>query len=260
MTRLNFLAGLFYSGGTAVLIASFWLALALPFALVPRGRRERLVMWTNRAASWMILRFSLFCRLDVRGWENLPEKPYLVVANHRGFCDVLTLIWAASAEGVSKKAVFYFPAMGLLGYLGGAVFFDREDAEDRRRAKDETLFLLERGNAMHIYPEGTRAREGLLRETLHWGLVHAAWAKGFRVVPAALWGTDRVLPVSNAGIRYGQRVSVRFGTPVEARDHETAESFTGAIWSQVTQMVSEFYSGDPASASSTGAAPPTSNM
>ena len=219
-------------------------------------------MWTNRAASWMILRLSLFCRLDVRGWENLPEKPYLVVANHRGFCDVLLLIWAASAQGVSKKEVFYFPMMGLLGYLGGAVFFDRNRAEDRRRAKEETLLMLQRGNAMHIYPEGTRARDELLREKLYWGLVHAAWERGFRVLPTALWGTDRVLPVSNAGIRYGQSVRVRFGTAVEATDHATAESFTQAIWSQVTQMVTEFYSGDPSSAStsSTGTTPPTSNM
>ena len=267
MSRLNLLLGIFASGGLAVAIATFWLALAAPFVLVPRGRRERLVMWTNRAASWMILRFALLATLDVKGREHLPEKPYMVVCNHRGFCDVLTLIWAANAEGVSKREVLYFPAMGLLGYLGGAVFFDRKSPEDRRRAKEDTLFQLRSGNAMHLYPEGTRARTGLVRQKQHWGLVHAVYAAGIQVVPAAVWGTDDVIPVSNAGVRYGQRVSARFAPAVQPADHPTQEAFCEAIWAETSRMVEELYSADPGSAgasagaSSAGAVlPPTSNM
>ena len=251
MTRLNFVLGLFASGFVAVSIAAFWLALAAPFVLVPRGKRERLVMWTNRAASVMILRYALLAKLDVKGRENLPPAPYLVVSNHRGFCDVLTLIWAANAEGVSKRLVLYFPMMGVLGYLGGAVFFDRTKPEERSRAKRDTLFQLASGNNMHLYPEGTRAREGLLREKLHWGLVHAAYEQGVTVVPAGLWGTDHVIPITNEGVRYGQTIRARFGTPVLAKDHQTPDAFTEAIWGQVRELVSELaYS----------AAPPTSNM
>lgn len=239
MTRLNFLLGLFVSGGVAVCIAAFWLALAAPFVLIPRGRRERWVMWTNRGASWMILRFALLAKVVVSGREKLPDRPYLVVSNHRGFCDVITLIWSANAEGVSKKLVLFFPMMGLLGYLGGAVFFDRRDPKQRAKAKADTLFQLASGNNMHLYPEGTRARVGLLGEKLHWGLVNAAWEQGVTVVPAGLWGTDDVIPVSNEGVRYGQTVRASFGTPVRAEDHKTAEQFTTAIWAQVRGLVEQ---------------------
>ncbi|MBK9368919.1 MAG: 1-acyl-sn-glycerol-3-phosphate acyltransferase, partial [Deltaproteobacteria bacterium] len=93
------------------------------------------------------------------GRDHIPfGQPYMVVANHRSWVDVITLIWAARAEGLSKREVFFTPVMGVLGYLGGAVFFNRDHAEGRRRAKEECLFLLKQGVPLHIYPEGTRTR------------------------------------------------------------------------------------------------------
>ena len=128
---------------------------------------------------------------------------------------------------------------------------------------------------MHVYPEGTRSRGELLSAKLHWGLVHAVYEAGIQVLPAAVWGTDEVIPVSNAGVRYGQPVTVRFAPPLQPEDHPTAEAFCEAIWEQTSSMVGELYSsegtgtspgsstgasGGASSGASAGAAPPTSNM
>ncbi|MCP4808989.1 MAG: hypothetical protein GY913_27370 [Proteobacteria bacterium] len=224
------------------MIATFYLLLALPFILVPRGTREKLIWWTNTGASYGILRYALMIsEIQVRGRENLPEygRPYLVVANHRSFVDVLTLIWATRAEGISKRLVLYFPAMGVLGYLGGAVFFDRHDPASRAKALDDALFLMERGVPLHVYPEGTRTRDGRIRDRVHLGMLRAAHGRGIPVVPAALWGTDHVIPPSNKGIRWFQRVRLQIGEPLDPRDHPDATVFAEAGWDAVKQLVDD---------------------
>lgn len=241
MGPLNVLLGL-CSGMLAVMYASFFLVFAAPTLLIPRGTRERYNAWTNAGASYAILRYAFLADFDVQGRERLPERgqPYLVVANHRAFPDVLTLIWAAGAEGISKKMVFWFPAMGWLGYLGGAVFFDRKVPEERARAKEEALFLMKRGVPLHVYPEGTRSRNGKLREKIHLGMLLAAYEAGIPLMPAAMWGTDRILPASLDGVRYRQTIRCHFGQLVRPEDYEDGEAFALAAWEQVKAKVAVF--------------------
>ncbi|MCB9762651.1 MAG: 1-acyl-sn-glycerol-3-phosphate acyltransferase [Alphaproteobacteria bacterium] len=214
---------------------------AAPFIFVPRGTRERYVFWTNSGASWLILKLALWVRFDLRGMENIPfGKPYLVVANHRSWVDVLTLIWAARAEGISKLLVFFTPIMGPLGYLGGAVFFHRARPDARRRAKEEALWLMERGVPLHVYPEGTRTRTGKLREKVYLGMLEACWERGIPLVPCGLWGTDKVIPVDKAAIYLGQTVTATFRPPLQPKDYPDAHSYAVAAWEQVKQIVAGY--------------------
>ena len=232
----------------AVLVSAFCLLFALPTILVPRGNRERYCFWTNRLASWVILRLGLFARPHLQGSENLPVgQPYLLISNHRSFVDVLLLIWAGHTQGISKSQVFWFPVMGLLGYLGGAVFFNRMDPQDRRRAKDEALMLIKYSRALHVYPEGTRARSRsqTTQEKVYTGLVRAAFDAGIPVVPAAVWGTDTVIPATNRGIRFGQRVYAQFGAPIAPQDYTGFEAFFQAAWGQTTERVQKLKEAHP---------------
>ncbi len=235
------------AGLASVACASFFLACAAPTLLIPRGRRERYNAWTNAGASYAILRYAFLAELDVRGRENVPPtgQPYLVVANHRAFPDVLTLIWAAGAEGISKREVLWFPAMGWLGYLGGAVFFDRRDPEARARAKRESLFLLQQGVPLHVYPEGRRSPDGRLGQDLQLGMLLAAHEAGIPLLPAAMWGTDRILPNSMDGVRFRQRIRCHFGRLVRPEDFEDGRDFAMAAWNQVVERVGAFEREDP---------------
>ena len=232
----------------AVLIAAFCLVFALPTFVLPRGVRERYCFWTNRLASWGILRVGLFARPNLTGTDKLPVgQPYLLISNHRSFVDVLLLIWAGHTQGISKSEVFWFPVMGLLGYLGGAVFFDRKDPQDRARAKDEALMLMHSGRALHVYPEGTRtrSRSQTVLEKVYTGLVRAAFDAGIPVVPAAVWGTDAVIPATNRGIRFGQQVYAQFSDPLNPQDYASFEAFFEQAWGQTRQMVHKLKEAHP---------------
>ena len=234
---LSTVYGTFISG----LASTFFFILALPFVLIPRGKRERYCWWTNAGASYCILRFALMCKLRVRGRENIPYgKPYLVVANHRSWVDVLTLIWSARAEGLSKIEVLFTPVMGLLGYLGGAVFFNRADPADRKRAKEECLFLLRNGVPLHVYPEGTRTRDGKLAEKIHTTLLEACWEEKIPLLPVALWGTEKVVPVPFIGVHLGQTVQARFFPPLDPGQYPDGNSFALAAWEQVKLGVADY--------------------
>lgn len=222
-------------------VTSALLVPALPFVLLPRGRRERYAFWTNSLSCYIILRYILFTTLDIRGRENIPfGQPYLVVANHRSWIDVLTLIWAARAQGISKRMVSFIPVLGLLGYLGGAVFFDRRYPDARRRAKEESLFLLRNGVPLHIYPEGTRTRDGKLSEKVHFGMLEACWEAGIQVVPCGLWGTEEVIPVESAQARPFRTVKATFRSPLQPSDYPDALSFARAAWQQVRELVADY--------------------
>ena len=112
---LNALVGAVIAGA----ISTAFLIPALPFAALPRGRRERYIWWTNTGASYGILRYALWAKLDVEGRDQIPfGQPYMVVANHRSWVDVITLIWAARAEGLGMGWVSIFDPGRLAELLG----------------------------------------------------------------------------------------------------------------------------------------------
>ncbi|MED5369465.1 MAG: lysophospholipid acyltransferase family protein [Myxococcota bacterium] len=236
-----------FVGSVAVAWSTLCLLPILPLALIPRFKREPYTFWASRLASWGMLRLALLGRPHLEGLDKLPVgEPYLLISNHRSFVDVLLLIWAGQTHGISKSGVKWFPVMGYLGYLGGAVFFDRDSPESRRKGKEDTIRMIRQGRAMHVYPEGTRTRTGPIREKTYPGLVKAAYEAGIQVVPASCWGTDLIIPPTNKGVRLFQDCWMRIGEPVQPSDFpDDFDAFFDAAWSQVKGMTAELREAHP---------------
>jgi 1-acyl-sn-glycerol-3-phosphate acyltransferase len=62
-----------------------------------------------------------------------------------------------------------------------------------RGALRHTLVLLERGAAVCIYPEGTRAEDARIHE-VEAGVGFVARRSAVPILPVAVWGTEKVLP------------------------------------------------------------------
>jgi 1-acyl-sn-glycerol-3-phosphate acyltransferase len=214
--------------------------LVLPFLWLGRGRRERFTVWAAVVFFWLVVRLVLLVRVARTGRVALPGRgAALVICNHRSLLDPMLLgAWTRSIA-LAKKEVLYLPAIGWYAWAAGTVFVDRRSPRARRRARDLVLRLLAAGHRVYLFPEGTRSRDGELRERVSLRLVEDCFAAGVPVLPCAVHGTERVQPPGRLVAWPLRRVRLDIGQPLLPRDHADAASFARACWGEVARRVGQ---------------------
>lgn len=224
--------------------------LATPFLVIPRGRRERFTIVAAVVWAHVVLRAVLFVRPVVTGAATLPGTTgALYLCNHRSWLDPVLMIAYTRSQGLSKALVFWLPFIGFYGWLTGAVFFNRRSPAQRMRARDEVMRLLRGGHRIHVFPEGTRTRDGRLNEKVYLTLVKDCFAAGLPVVPCAVMHTERAIPTNRPGAVPFRTCRLDVGTPMWPKDHADAEAFAQACWAAVVERVARLEAeGEAASA------------
>jgi 1-acyl-sn-glycerol-3-phosphate acyltransferase len=162
-----------------------------------------------------IVRFllRLLCRVEGRGQHHVPATgPMLLVANHSSVLDP-PLVGAMAPRPLSylaKEELFRIPLFGRLITAVNARPVRREGAD--AKALRTALRLLEKGEALLVFPEGTRGDEGTLRMPKA-GAGMLAVLSGVPVVPAYVRGSGGVWPRGRSLPRPG-KVVVTFGRPM----------------------------------------------
>ncbi|MFL5866774.1 MAG: 1-acyl-sn-glycerol-3-phosphate acyltransferase [Thermoleophilaceae bacterium] len=167
---------------------------------------NKLVYWTVRAVLEPALR--IWFRVSSRGHKNIPDGPVIVAANHRSFLDpfVIGICLRRPIYFVAKRELFHNRLQGWLLNCLGAFPVRRGESDDE--SVRTSLELLERGEAVVIFPEGTRIRSGSLARPKR-GVGRMVLASGAAVVPVALTGTERA---RSGGLRIKPvKVCLRFG-------------------------------------------------
>lgn len=155
----------------------------------------------------------LLFRPTVVGRENIPATGAVIIApTHRSNVDFAFTIYMTRRKVffMAKDQLFRVPVFGtVLRHLG--VFPVDRDATDRtsmRRAEA----VLERGQALLLYPEGTR-KFGLAVEPINDGAMFIASRTGAPVVPVAVGGSDAAMPHGAKMIR-PVKVTIVIGEPI----------------------------------------------
>ena len=230
-------------GVYVALLSVFWAFVVgtlfvLPFAVFPRGRRERFTRFGARLWFLGVVYGIVLARPRVHGRVDLAAgQGALFVCNHRSFLDPPLLGAFTGSVGLSKRLIALFPFIGLYGWLAGLVFVSRTSPAARRRARAEAIWLLSSGHRLFVFPEGTRSRDGQLRERVHLVLVKDAFELGVPVVPCAVWDTERAIPAGGLWAWPFQKVNLHLGKPMKPSDFSDADTFTRAVWASVADAL-----------------------
>jgi 1-acyl-sn-glycerol-3-phosphate acyltransferase len=171
-------------------------------------------------------------RLQVEGAGHVPQRgPAIVAMNHESALDI-PLVVAASRRPITfmaKKELFKngFASWSLNSLGGFRVDRDRFDLVAVQRA----LTVLERGDVLGMYPEGTRS-PGRLLPFLH-GAAWLALRTGAPLVPCSISGTEHAGRATSPGrvpvrIRFHEAIAVEYpDDPFERR--RRAEQLTAGL-------------------------------
>jgi 1-acyl-sn-glycerol-3-phosphate acyltransferase len=180
-----------------------------------------------------------------------PGRPYVFMANHLSAVDIWALYVALPfrVRMLAKKQLGQIPIFGWAMRAGRFIFIDRANALAARRSIDEAKRRIRGGEAVLIFPEGTRSRDGRLGPFKKGGF-HLALDAGVPIVPVALAGTREAMPRGSLLLRPGH-VSVIVGAPVptEGLREDDRHSLLDRVRGTIADLLGESPPAGEASAS-----------
>ena len=162
-----------------------------PLELYHERTRRRgvnpLVYWPAR---WVLKpAILLYFRLRRLGTEHVPEGGVILASNHRSFLDPFAIGCCIGRPiyFVAKRELFRKPLIGWFLNCMGAFPINRGASDEE--SMETARALLEREQAVVIFPEGTRIRTGSLARPRR-GVGRLALQSGKPVVPIAVTGSE----------------------------------------------------------------------
>lgn len=148
-------------------------------------------------------------------WRVPAQGPVILAPNHSAWFDG-PLLFSLSPRPVHflvKREAFVGP-LGMYLHGVGQLPVDREGTD--RSAITGALAVLDRGDVLGIFPEGTRGHGDFA--AIRGGLAYFAVRSGAPVVPIACFGTTRRGQVVSALPPLRHRLDIVFGEPFQAGD------------------------------------------
>jgi 1-acyl-sn-glycerol-3-phosphate acyltransferase len=178
--------------------------------LRPEPNRINYAFWIVRFFIAIYLR--VFCRLKRFGLQNIPKTGGLIVAsNHVAAADPFIMGTAVPRElsFMAKKELFDIPVEGWLIKHLNAFPVDRFGFD--LAVIKKSIEILESGQALVMFPEGTRSKDGKIREGKI-GIGMLARKAGVPIVPVYIVNSKKAW----FNFLTGKRFITRFGPVIDA--------------------------------------------
>lgn len=200
--------------------------------------------------NWLLIK-------EVRGLENIPKGPFILVSNHASYLDIIVdgylcvprrFHFIGQIDGwkrITKELirVFYF--------LCGVIPLDRQNDQSRENALKEAIKVLQKGNILVLYPEGRRSVSGEVQEG-KLGAAKIFLKTGVPIIPAGIKRTFELMPPKGK-LKIKRIVKINIGKPLFFREEleitknlnenskeyqEILEKITDKIMTQLHQLTS----------------------
>lgn len=177
----------------------------------------------------------------IEGIEHVPRTgAFILVSNHCSQADPPLLGWATGHQigrivhFMAKDEMHHWPIIGWLADRSG-VFWVRRGEGDRA-AQRLALQLLGQGKPIGIFPEGTRSRDGRMREGRA-GATLLAIRSGALIVPVGIAGSHRLFP-GDSRLPRRSRLTFRIGEPFRL-EHQPSGRIDRGVLAAGTERIME---------------------
>jgi 1-acyl-sn-glycerol-3-phosphate acyltransferase len=204
------------------LSTAFWATVSIVSSLVPSGGRiqhfcmrrwSRDNLWLSRA------------RVEIEGLEQIDRSgPQLLVANHSGLHDILSLSARLPIQfrWVAKRSLFRVPFMGWHMRRSGYIPIDRENPREAAKSIIAAAQIIHGGVNAIAFPEGTRSRNGDLGK-FHSGAFALALKTQVPLVPVTLEGSCRVIMPKTLQVNPGVIIRIKINSPIDVTRYAHGE-------------------------------------
>lgn len=235
MVRLSILSA--WSWAVLVVIIIVWTPLVFLVWLVtaPFDKGRYAAGYLFRKLSVVHQRLTPMWKFRTSGeLPNDKRRPYVVVANHESFVDMLLISHLPiEMKWLSKETFFKIPLVGWMMRMAGDVKVVRGDRTSGAAALRACHDRLTKKVSVMIFPEGTRTADGSLGPFKD-GAFRLAIESGAPILPLALHGTRSALHKHDW--RFGDtRAEVRVLAPVSTEG--LTESDIPALREKVRDLI-----------------------
>ncbi len=168
------------------------------------------------------IRFTTGASYRVIGTPALPrDRSIVIVSNHQSMYDIPMIMWECRCRQVGfiakRELGRWIPSISLALRRLGSVLIDRKDAKLAVRQIEAFGRATEkRKEVAAVFPEGTRARDGVMKRFKVSGLKALLGAMPSAIVqPVAIRGNWRLLQHNFWPVPYGTSIELEFLEPIE---------------------------------------------
>jgi 1-acyl-sn-glycerol-3-phosphate acyltransferase len=175
-------------------------------------------------------------KTDIEGFENLPNKPTLIIANHKSNFDPVILFKALYAQRNNSEQQFDFifvakkemnkkfsvltPALDLLD----TVYIDRSDIRQQFKAYEaQNKLVKDRKKSIIIFIEGTRHYGDEFGEFKS-GALRIGYENFMPILPVVIYGSSGVMDYNKTNKNKNRIVVAKALTPLNAHNYHTHNS------------------------------------
>lgn len=208
---MNYLRALVYYLLLVIIVVPYWV-LVMCVAPLPRIPRWKIIAGWPRLAAWLAI-YVLGIRYEVRGRENIPADPVVILSKHSSAWETLAYSGIFPPHVyVMKRELMWLPFLGWGLALFSPIFINRADRKNALRLTVEIgKERLAQGFCIMVYPEGTRIAVGK-RAKYKLGGARIAVQTGARVLPVA--HNAGLLWPRNSFLKHPGKVTVVIGEPI----------------------------------------------
>jgi 1-acyl-sn-glycerol-3-phosphate acyltransferase len=197
----------------SIKITAFFSTCCVIYSLL--GASENSIHKVARIWATVLLKISNV-QVSVTGTEHISTKqPQIFMSNHQSDFDILIVLAYLPGQfrWLAKKELFRIPMFGEAMKKAGYIEIDRQNHERAMQNLGEAARKIREGKSVMSFPEGTRSKDGTIKDFKK-GMFHLALQAGVPIVPITIIGAAEIMPKRSLKINPG-KITMIIDQPID---------------------------------------------